>query len=94
MLFTVSMSKKTVNGNFFTKVENKSINKVATPFGDVEQESKTTYYFFANAENEVGKEAEIDLSLFDVVEKDFPFTDKETGEEGIAKLKYLYPKRA
>jgi hypothetical protein len=87
---TVDTSTKTKNGNFMTKLVGKS-KSVSTAFGEVEG-GKRTYYMFTDQENDKGTSAKIELDDFDVVKNDYPFTD-DKGEEQVATLSYLYPKR-
>ena len=88
---TVVSSTKTVNNNFANKLVGKGVD-VATAFGKVEG-GKRTFYMFTDQANSVGSEGEIDLHNFDVVINDYPFTN-DKGDEVIANLSYLYPKRA
>lgn len=90
--FTVESSTSTKNGNFCNKLQSKKVTKVETEFGVVETEQQTTYYLFTNKENPKGMKAKLNLDLFDVVAKEYPFVD-EAGAEQVAALKYLYPKR-
>ena len=87
----VVSSTKTVNQNFANKLVGKG-EDVTTAFGKVEG-GKRTFYMFTDQANAIGSEGEIDLHNFDVVVNDYPFTD-DKGVEVIAKLNYLYPKRA
>lgn len=89
---TVESSTKTKNDNFCNKLVSKTIAKVETDFGTVESERTVTYYLFTNKENPKGMKAKMNLELFDVVEKSYPFID-EAGAAQEATLKYLYPKR-
>jgi hypothetical protein len=88
----VESSTKTKNDNFCNKLVNKSIIEIDTDFGKVSQERTSTYYLFTEKENEKGMKASLDLELFDIIEKEYPFVDDE-GAEQVATLKYLYPKR-
>ena len=87
---TVESSTKTVNGNFANKLIGKT-EGVKTAFGEVEG-GKRTFYMFTDSENAKGVKGPIDLDQFDTVKNDYPFTD-DKGEEQIAVLSYLYPKR-
>lgn len=87
---TVEKSTATKNGNFANKLVGKG-QDVETDFGTVEG-GRRTFYMFTNSVNTVGKKASIDLDHFDMVPNEFPFTD-EDGDEQIATLNYLYPKR-
>jgi len=89
---TVESSSKTKNDNFCNKLVSKRVHKVETDFGTVESEQTATYYLFTNKENAKGMKAKMNLELFDIVEKEFPFVD-ESGAPQVATLKYLYPKR-
>lgn len=93
VLLSVVRTTETKNGNFHVKVAHET--KVATPFGEVGQ--RKHYYFFTATKPEVGFQAEMDLDLFDVVEKPyFPNgeVDETTGEVNEPRmLKTLYPKR-
>lgn len=85
---TVEKCTKTEKGNYSNKLV--CNHTVDTGFGPVT--TKVTYYLFTASENQVGFKAELDTSLFDVVERDFTFPD-EDGVDQTAKLKTLYPKR-
>jgi hypothetical protein len=87
---TVESSTKTVNGNFANKLVGKT-EGVKTAFGEVEG-GKRTFYMFTDTENAKGVKGPVDLELFDTVKNDYPFTD-DKGEEQIAVLSYLYPRR-
>ena len=96
----VEKSTLTEKGNFANKLVHEELVSVETAFGTVEQNRKSTYYLFTKAANEVGKSAEIDLDLFDVVPTERALVDgvisaisEETKHEDIITLKYLYPKR-
>lgn len=91
-VFTIESSNETKNGNFCNKLLNKDIIKVETEFGVVEQERQSTYYLFTKQQNEVGKQAGLNLDLFDVVVK--PYEIDVNGNKETIELKYLYPKRA
>jgi len=80
----VASSTETENGNYCNKlVANESVK---TAFGNAN--SRQTFYLFTDSENKEGTSGKLDLSAFDVVEKDW------TNDEGQdMKLKYLYPKR-
>lgn len=88
---TVESSTQTVNKNFANKLVGKT-EGVKTAFGEVEG-GKRTYYMFTDTVNAVGTQGDVNLDLFDIVKNDYPFTD-DKGEEQIAVLSYLYPKRA
>lgn len=87
----VEASTKTENGNFMNKLVGQG-ESVKTAFGSVEG-GKRTFYMFTDQSNNVGLEAEIDLNQFDTVKREYPFTD-DKGDEQVATLSYLYPKRA
>ena len=91
-MFTIESSNPTKNGNYCNKLINKDTIKVSTEFGEVEQERQSTYYLFTKQQNEVGKQAGLNLELFDVVTK--PYEIEVEGEKETIELKYLYPKRA
>lgn len=91
-VFTIQSSNKTKNGNFCNKLVNKDTITIETDFGVVEQERQSTYYLFTKQQNEVGKQAGLNLALFDTIEKPYTIKDENGVEEEI-KLKYLYPKR-
>lgn len=88
---TVEQSTKTKNGNFMNKLVGKG-ESVTTAFGTAEG-GKRTFYLFTDQENAKGLKAEVSLSDFDVVKRDYEFTD-EDGNEQTAVLSYLYPARA
>jgi hypothetical protein len=91
MEFSVVSSSPTKNGNFCNKIQNKSVIKVETEFGNVEQERQQTFYLFTKTQNEIGKKANLDISKFEVVSKDYNIEEGELAGETIT-LKYLYPK--
>ena len=88
---TIDVSTPTSNGNFMNKLIGKG-DSVKTAFGTSEG-GKRTFYLFTDQQNAKGIKAEVDLDSFDIVKRDYPFTD-DKGEEQIAILSYLYPKRA
>ena len=90
--FKVISSNVTKNNNFCNKISCKADVSVATAFGNVTQSKSLTYYLFTEEENKIGMEAELDIALFDVVEKPFTISNEETGEDEEIQLKYLYPK--
>ena len=91
--FTVESSSPTKNGNFCNKLINKDTITIETDFGKVKQERSTTYYLFTDKQNDEGLKAQLNLDVFDIVEKPYKFVDQETGAEEEISLKYLYPKR-
>jgi hypothetical protein len=82
---TVESSTKTENNNFCNKLTAEVTEQ--TPFGKAK--SRQTFYLFTDQVNNKGVTAQMDLSKFDIVEKDY--TNPETNES--MKLKYIYPKR-
>ncbi len=88
---TVAVSTKTTNGNFMNKLTGAG-DSVTTAFGTV-QGGKRTFYMFTDQANAVGVSAPVDLSQFDLIKRDYPFTD-DKGVAQVAVLSYLYPKRA
>lgn len=91
IILTVDVSTKTKNGNFMNKLIGKGA-EVATAFGKVEG-GKRTFYMFTDQENAKGLSAEINLSTFDQVKREYPFVD-DKGAEQVATLTYLYPQKA
>lgn len=91
-LLKVESSNVTKYGHYCNKLVGKSSTSVTTAFGTTESESKETYYLFTGNENQVGFEAELDISLFDLVVKKHAFVD-EDNQPQVADLKYLYPKK-
>ena len=88
---TVEVSTETKNKNFMNKLIGKG-ESVTTGFGTVEG-AKRTFYLFTDQKNDKGLSADVDLDSFDLIKRDYEFVD-EAGEEQIAVLSYLYPKRA
>jgi hypothetical protein len=88
---TIDKSVKTVNDNFMNKLIGKG-NSVTTAFGTTEG-GRRTFYMFTDQENAKGLSAEVDLSQFDQIKREYPFTDDQ-GAEQVATLTYLYPKKA
>jgi hypothetical protein len=88
---TIESCTKTVNGNYANKLVGKT-EGVKTAFGEVEG-GRRTFYMFTDQENAKGTSGDVNLDLFDVVKSEYPFTD-DKGEEQVATLSYLYPKRA
>ncbi len=84
----VEKCTKTSNGNHSNKLV--AEHTVDSGFGPVV--TKVTYYLFTTQENAVGFKAKLDTSLFDVVDRPFEFVD-EAGNDQVATLKTLYPKR-
>lgn len=80
----VASSTQTENGNFCNKLVAET--SVKSAFGNVS--SRQTYYMFTDQENKVGTEGKLDLSAFDIVDKDFVTEDGD-----VISLKYVYPKR-
>jgi hypothetical protein len=99
-LFKVASATESENGGFVTKLVHKAVNKVASAFGEVVQETSTTFYVKLAAAPKVGFEAPLDLSGFDVTERPYEIpelgTDGEPNENAgdIIMLKWLAPKRA
>lgn len=87
---TVAQCTETKNKNFVNKLVGKT-ESVKTAFGEVEGGSRT-FYLFTDTANEVGTKGSVDLSKFDIVVNEYPFTD-DNGDEQLAQLNYLYPKR-
>jgi hypothetical protein len=87
---TVESSTETKNGNFANKLVGKT-EGVKTAFGEVEG-GKRTFYMFTDTANAKGTKGPVNLDQFDTIVNDYPFTD-DKGDEQIAKLSYLYPKR-
>ena len=83
MAFTVvNIGDVTSNGNRIVKMQNKI--EVATPMGTMRRSE--TYYAAVKAEAvevEEGAEIELDLTMFNVIER--PFVHPETGEEIMLK---------
>jgi len=88
---TVESSNPTKNGNYCNKLVAKSVISVQTAFGVVEQERQSTYYLFTKTANNKGVKAQMDISLFDVISKDYEIIN-EAGNPETIQLKYLYPK--
>ena len=88
---SVEVSTKTKNGNFMNKLVGKGAT-VKTAFGEVEG-GKRTFYMFTDQENAKGLSADVELSNFDQIKREYPFVD-DAGAEQVATLTYLYPKRA
>ena len=86
LTLTVDSSTQTENNNFCNKLIAEV--SVATPFGNAK--SRQTFYMFTDKANNKGITAQLDLSNFDVVEKDY--INPENNES--MKLKYIYPKRS
>lgn len=79
-----SVGNKTTNGNFIHKIVSE---KKVTVLG-IEKINKITYYVALPAAAKVGSEHEINLDLFNVVER--PFEVPDTGE--VIMLKWLHIK--
>ena len=75
---TIEACTKTSNDNFMNKLVGKTPG-IKTAFGTAEG-GKRTFYLFTDQENAKGVSAEIDLEQFDVIKRDYPFTD-DKGEE-------------
>jgi hypothetical protein len=91
---TVSkVSEKTSNGNYITtlKTEGTKVNILGTEVIG----NGLTYFVALKGAPKVGAQDEIDLSKFDVVEREYtPEPDAETGEVApTMMLKWLYPSR-
>ena len=101
----VESSNKTKHDNYCNKLQMERL--IPTEFGQVS--TKSTFYLFTDQQNEKGKEAKLELDLFDQITK--PVWLVGTGENTQAfynvedmsseqldgaeqvNLKYLYPKR-
>ena len=88
---TIDASTKTKNGNFMNKLVGAG-ESVATAFGKVEG-GKRTFYMFTDQENAKGVNADVELSNFDQIKREYPFTD-DKGAEQVATVTYLYPQKA
>ena len=80
----VASSTKTENDNYCNKLVAEST--VDTAFGGAS--TRQTYYLFTDKSNKVGTKGVMDLSAFDVVEKEWSNPDGD-----VMTLKYLYPAR-
>ena len=88
---TVAKVTEATTGNFIhtLKTEGKTIKVL----GQDMVANGLTYYAALKSDAGVNSKGEIDLDAFDVVERPFNTTDKDTGEELTLKLKWLYPKK-
>lgn len=76
------------NGGFIHKLQSNTTKVVKTVFGAKTQESQATYYMKLDEAAPIGMEAELDLSEFKVVDREFLLED--TGE--IIMLKWIHLK--
>ena len=94
-LFKVEKCTPSSKGGFIVKLQSKSVNTVQTVFGTIESNTQKTYYAKVQNEAKVGTEGPIDLSLFDVVTRDWEIDDEESEMFGeTVQLDWLYPKRS
>lgn len=89
-LFTVESSNEGENGSYCNKLITETVITRETGFGMVTDNHKETYYLFTTTQNQVGKEAELDMSHFRVYEKPYAFRGDD-GNMVHATLKYLKP---
>lgn len=90
-MFEVASSTATQNGNYCNKLVNKSVIEIQTEFGTISQERQKTLYLFTKTPNQVGFKANLNLDLFDIIEKPFTIINEDGNEETIM-LSYAYPK--
>jgi hypothetical protein len=88
---TVTKVTEATTGNFIhtLKTEGKTIKVL----GQDMPSNSLTYYAALKGPAELNSKGDIDLDAFDIVERPFNTTDKDTGEELTLKLKWLYPKK-
>ncbi len=91
MELTTVKCTESSKGGYIVKLQGKSGNKTAM-FGTTVASSQSTYYVKLAEEVAVGITEDVDLDLFDIVEREFTFTDDEDNEV-IAMLKWLHEKK-
>jgi len=86
--FTVVSATATTNNNHCVKLQHREEVIVNTAFGDAISSQQTTYYIFTTVAPPIGFKAPLDVSIFDIVNKE------HTAQDGtVVSLKYLYPKK-
>ena len=86
----VKASTETQFNNYSVKMYTPKYTRVVnTPAGNIKSEGPKHFYAYFDQDVEVGMKFDLDLSLFDIVEK--CFTPDGSSEE--MRLSYLYPKR-
>ena len=88
--FKVEMVVPTELGHYFNKLVHKRTVKQESPLGNVIGLRKETYYVFTEDKLEEGSEVTLDVSKFDIYERQYKV--EEDGEIKEIVLKYLYPK--
>lgn len=83
----------TSNGNYIVTLKSTE-NKTVDLGGGITQSKSLTYFLAANGATKPILDAEIDLNLdlFEVIERPFPTTDKVTNEPITLVLKWLHLK--
>jgi hypothetical protein len=78
----VTKSTLSSNGGYIITLQSKESKSMQTPFGLKTQESQLTYYMKVTEAQPIGKEADMDINLFDVVER--PYTIPATPASFVA----------
>ena len=91
MLLTVKKcTKSEQTGKFCTTLESSLTKKI----GENNSISRVVkFYIFLDNEEKVGNKLDLNLSEFDVVQRDIELVDETTGEAITRKCNYLYMKR-
>lgn len=67
----VTKSTASSNGGYIITLQSKETKTMDTPFGKKVQESQLTYYMKVTEAQPVGKEAPMDVDLFEIVERPY-----------------------
>lgn len=86
----VVKSTASTKGGHILKLQHKESKSIETPFGKKTQESQETYYMKVDNPGTVGFKAELDLSQFRIIERDFKVEDPNSDLNGqTIQLKWL-----
>jgi hypothetical protein len=86
----VVKSTPSKNGGHILKLQHKESKSIDTPFGKKTQESQETYYMKVDDAGQLGFKAELDISQFRVIERDFTVEDPQSDLNGqTIQLKWL-----
>ena len=86
----VVKSTPSTKGGHIIKLQHKDSKSIDTPFGKKTQESQETYYMKVDNPGTVGFKADLDLSNFRVIERDFTINDPKSDLNGqTIQLKWL-----
>lgn len=87
-----SCTQTDAKDGYILTLKHNSTKEMKTAFGKKVTPISYTFYMKVSEQCEVGFKAEQDLDVFNIVEREFTFTNDETGEPVTAWLKWLHLK--